>query len=276
MLTVPFHVKLFDGLMTGLQATDNPLLATNFSTAFRELSRNVLAHLAPLEDIKACSWYEPDDSAKGGVTRRHRAQYVIHGGLAPDFASDQLGIDVNGECRSLTASLDELSKFVHVNEETFDLGANAVRELAQRALQSFVSFLSGADECRQRLSDSITSGVRKALLAEVLRETIDDIDILATHHTVNSVSLHDVEVESVGSQVITFAVYAGVEVDLQWGSNSDVRRGDGAVSSESFPLECRFTSDVEAPTDLELVAGSLRIDTDSWYGVGDEESGLGT
>ena len=43
---------------------------------------------------------------------------------------------------------------------------------------------------------------------------------------------------------------------------------------ESFPLTCEFTSSVEAPDEFELTPGSLKVDNDSWFGIGDEAEEL--
>ena len=57
-----------------------------------------------------------------------------------------------------------------------------------------------------------------------------------------------------------------VSVTLQFGSNSDLRRGDGAELDDSFPFECLFDVPLDDPRDLsraEVVSG---VDTSSWYG----------
>lgn len=71
---------------------------------------------------------------------------------------------------------------------------------------------------------------------------------------------------------IQFIAYGSVGVQLQWGSNSDVRRGDGAVIQNSYPLTCKFISQVDSPEELEVVENSLCVDTSSWWnGYYDEE-----
>ena len=61
-------------------------------------------------------------------------------------------------------------------------------------------------------------------------------------------------------------------VELQWGSNSDVRNDMGAVMSESFPLSMKFTSSVTSPSEVVAVEDSLSVDTSDWYeGYYDEE-----
>ncbi|WP_449393034.1 pPIWI-associating nuclease domain-containing protein [Eoetvoesiella caeni] len=59
--------------------------------------------------------------------------------------------------------------------------------------------------------------------------------------------------------------YGSVGVELQWGSNSDVRRGEGAVIRNSYPLTCKFISKVTSPEGLDVIEDSLCVDTSSWW-----------
>lgn len=270
-LTKPFHAALFDATLQSLRDTGNPLHATNFSNGFRELTRNVLDSLAPKEQLQASPWFKPDPTSRDGFTRRHRIQYIIHGGLSTEFAKEELGIDVDGEAKSLLDAVDKLSKFVHVNEDTFDVDPAQLTEISEGAIGALADLMDCADTCRRNLCDHLEARVHKALLREILRETIDDIDSIATHHTVEDISVEEVNVVSLNGTRLTLAVSGYVEVELQWGSGGDLRRGDGAIADESFPLTCEFSSSVKAPDKFELTPDSLKVDNDSWFGFDDDD-----
>lgn len=262
-----FHKKLLCAVVQNLDDTTNELRATNFSTGFRELTRHVLAELAPPEQIKACSWFKPEASASDGITRRHRAQYLIHGGLPALYAEDVLGIDVESSLKSLLKAINELSKFVHVNEATFAVPATEVERLAQASFAALEALMLTASHCHMELCSQISTQVHADVVQKILAETVQEIDIVATHHTIEWVSVDDIEVKGVTANMIFFAVYGNVEVELQWGSGSDVRSGEGSTANESFPLTCQFTSTVAAPEDVTFVDGSLCVDNSSWFGV---------
>lgn len=81
-----------------------------------------------------------------------------------------------------------------------------------------------------------------------------------------------IEVTSIDHAEIQFTAYGSVGAEFQWGSNSDLRRGDGAVIRDAYPLTCKFISKVSSPDELELVDDSLCVDTSSWWdGYYDEE-----
>ena len=51
------------------------------------------------------------------------------------------------------------------------------------------------------------------------------VDELATHYSVDELYVDSVIVSAIGADKITYRVAGSVEVTLQWGSNSDLRRG---------------------------------------------------
>ena len=70
---------------------------------------------------------------------------------------------------------------------------------------------------------------------------------------------------AIGAEKITYRVTGSVEVTLQWGSNSDVRRGDGAESSQSFSFHCEFQVPLDDPWDLDAAELSYGVDVSKWH-----------
>lgn len=102
-------------------------------------------HLAPDDEVKRCTWYKPEPSSKTGVTRAHRVGFVIHGGISPDYARDELDVDIDTERKSLITAIDALSKFTHVNPATFKLPANEVETHVADACAALENVLLTAD-----------------------------------------------------------------------------------------------------------------------------------
>lgn len=74
-------------------------------------------------------------------------------------------------------------------------------------------------------------------------------------------------------EVLTVA-HGYLEVELQWGSNSDVRNEMGAILGQSFPLSMHFTSSVEDSLDAEPVEDSLIVDISDGTGMKKGQSKL--
>lgn len=265
LLQTEFQRRLFEGATLSAQAVGNPLRLNNFSTAFRELVRDVLDHLAPNEEIKQCSWYVPDPTSGTGVTRGHRVSFVIYGGIAPAYAEEELHIDVKGERKQLIQAVDTLSKFTHVTPKTFDFPSQEVDKYVSEACEALHRVLVVAAEARQALAEAIAGEVEDEVVQAVISETIMSVDEIASHHSIDEVELDEIEVARIGAREVEFLAHGSIGVELQWGSNSDVRNDNGAVMSDSFPLTMKLISSVDNPTAVRGVEDSLSVDTSDWY-----------
>lgn len=80
------------------------------------------------------------------------------------------------------------------------------------------------------------------------------------------------EVTCITSETVHIRVSGSLGVTLQWGSNSDLRRGDGAEMDESFEYTCELTCEAANPDieALEFVEDSLMVDTGDWNDHEDE------
>src|SRR5690606_33813730 len=81
----------------------------------------------------------------------------------------------------------------------------------------------------------------------------------ATHHSIEAVWVGDVQVRQASPDQLRFEVTGSIDVRLQWGSNSDVRRGDGAEADENFKFTLTFTAPALAPTEFADTAHTLDL-----------------
>jgi len=73
-----------------------------------------------------------------------------------------------------------------------------------------------------------------------------------------------VTVHKIGLDTITYRVTGSVDVTLQWGSNSDVRPGDGVELGQSFPFQCEFQLPLDDLWDLSFAEPTYGVDTGTW------------
>lgn len=267
-----FQRKLLAASLQSAQEELNPLRLNNFSASFRELFRHVLVELAPDHKVAACMWFAPEPKTRGRVTRGQKVAFVIHGGLDPRYVADELGIDIRAERSALLKTLDRLNKFTHVNEESFNSAPADVEMQVLEACAALEAFLDCANDARRLLCSRVESRIHDDVMSEAIKETILSLDEIASHHSVDYVHVHEVQLTSLDHEQIEFAALGSVQVELQWGSNSDVSRGEGHVAKDSYPLTCKFISRVGDPEELQVVEDSLCVDTSSWWdGYYDEE-----
>lgn len=265
LLSVEFHKKLLAASLKNLEETSNELSFNNFCSGFRELVRHVLSDLAPDAEIKACSWYEPEETSRSGITRAQAITYVIQGGLADDYVTGVLYLDVADEKKALISAVNSLNKYTHVNESTFGIDTTQALEKSELSVRALSNVLELANQCRAELAAALQSKIHNEVVALAISETIGSIDELATHHCVEEIDVDEVSVTKVGSEYVELRASGTIGVELQWGSNGDLRRGEAAVGSDSFPFTCELQSQVDSPEDLDVLEGSLCVDTSSWW-----------
>ena len=251
----------FDNLLI-----EGPLCFNNFAYALRELLRHVFHRLGPDESVRQCVWYVPDSTSKTGVTRAHRAKYMIQGGLSDHFAQRQLRVDVSSVNADLTKAFNVLSSFTHVGPDTFALNSKDVIVNAEQCLAATKYLIEHIAECRRRVLDGLEKAVDQHLLKKVISETIVELDELATHHLVEEVNVDSVVVVDIGPTDVTLEIDGNVGVELQYGSSSDVRNDIGAVMSDSFPFTASMCVRFKRPLGSEATISDLKVDTSDWYG----------
>ena len=103
------------------------------------------------------------------------------------------------------------------------------------------------------------------------------IDEIAPHHSIEEIYTDRIEIISISHDQVNFLAEGSVTAGLQWGSNSDIRRGDGITGTESFPFTCQLWSLVETPDEVETSEAGPTVDTSSWWDgyYGEEPEPLG-
>lgn len=98
-------------------------------------------------------------------------------------------------------------------------------------------------------------------------ETLNDIEILSTHSSVESCFINDVEIGEIEDLYTNAEVEGVVKVRLQYGSNYDLKNDDGLVTDMDFPFTASFHCrlNIEGDTEYELENNTLKVDTDSFY-----------
>ncbi len=258
-----FSAWAIDGALNALADTKNPLRLNFFSTAMRILFEHMMDTRSPEDQVIKAVWFKPEKE-DGKPTRGQRVIFAIQGGLGEDFVKDELNIDLLPLRKRLLTAINELSKHVHGRENTIIRDESEQDAVAAETIEAMNAFLDALHECRDAVLKPIAQALDGAAVDALLSETIVEVDELATHHSVDEIYIDDIMVESIGANSVTYQVTGSLGVTLQWGSNSDLRRGDGAESEQSFPFSCNFELPLDEPWDLDLATLSYSVDNGRW------------
>jgi Predicted pPIWI-associating nuclease len=258
-----YSATVVEGALRALADPQNPLRLNFFSTAMRMLFEHVMDQLAPADQVTAASWFKPEQ-ANGRPTRWQRAIFAIQGGLSEAFVRDTLHVDPTPLRRQLLGAIDELSKHVHGRADTIIRDPTEQDAVAMATVTAMTAFLDTLRGCRDAVLEPIAEALDEAAVDALLSETIMEVDELATHHSLDEVYVDAVRVAAIGAHTITYMASGSIDVTLQWGSNSDLRRCDGAELDQNFPFECEFELPLDDLWDLQLAEPAYRVDTSAW------------
>lgn len=268
-LITPFELKLFEAALKNLDDNSNPLRFNNFAYAMRELTRHVLARLAPDEDVWQCEWYENEILDRpNGITRAQRVYFSVRGGLSEKYLEEELHMNISTiqEMRSkLIKAINKLSKYTHVDEKTFDLEKEQVNIFVIETCTSIIRLFHTIDQFRDYVLSALEEDINSSLTEKVLLETIEFIDELSSHSRPESIYTENVSIRKLGSTQIEFTTRGIVECELNYGSGSDE-----CQISQAFPFTCNMSSSVKNLSEIEADMNSFFVNTSSWYGDKDE------
>ena len=264
-LETDFELNLLKACHSNLMQLDNELRFNNYAYSIRELSRHLLKRLAPDENILKCEWYKNEIPGKDkGITRNQRIKYAVQGGLSDKFIEEELGLDFSKTKTDLKNAINLLSKYTHVNEDTFAIEKSKVDEYVSEVNSAFNGLFRDIETCRKKIISSIEASVDEALIQRTVDDVIESIDEMSTHHEIESID-HDIKVKSLDEAEIIFTVSGYIDVLQQYGSSSDRRRGDGYEMSNSFPYECELGCPVNKLADFKPKIERIDVNNDSFY-----------
>lgn len=270
--TSDFERAVFRAALQSFDHEENPLRLNNFATALRELGRIHLELEAPDERVKKCDWFEQktNDLGKPVIERGQRAKYAIQGELPDDFVKNTLGIEIDDAITDYTRLISRLSAYTHINSKTFNVPATEAVKQAEHALEVFDQLFTFVRERRETTRKAAEDAAQEALRDVLYSEVNEELDRLSTHTSVEGVELYSLRITSMDAEAIRYAGRGNVDVRLQYGSDSDVERDDGVVSSDSYPLTCDFFAETCSPLNISVVQGTLIVDTNTFYEPNDD------
>lgn len=258
-----FSTQAIHGAQRALADVENPLRLNFFSTAMRILFEHMMDTLSPVDQVTRYSWFKPERD-NGSPTRWQRIVFAIQGGLSDSFVNQELKVDPLPLRKRLLAAVDELSKHVHGRENTLIVEEAAQNATAGATIAAMAAFLDAVHDCRAAVLSPIEDALDDTAVDALLSDALGEVDELASHHSLNEVYVHRIAVHAIGADFITYRAIGSVSVTLQWGSNSDLRRGDGAESDQSFPFFCDMELPLDEPWALGMAETTCGVDTSEW------------
>lgn len=253
------------GALESYRDAGNSLRFVNAGTALRELLREFLAEVAPDNNVKNAVWFIPDQTSKNGVTRRHRIDFAIFKNLTKDKFPESFAKQSDAIATELLKDIGNLSALTHVTEQVLDKSYLEAAPLFAAVMQRFILLISAIESASLLVEEDVTVEIQTNLDSVFIEEFFDELDILSSHTRPQGAS--DIEITGItfDESWIQFEGTGSVDCDLQWGSDGDVRRGDGAEASMSFPFSFSGKAAIGDLSQIKIDRNDINIDTSSFY-----------
>ncbi len=244
--------------------SNNSIRGNLCAAALREAVGHVLHTLAPDDKLSNCIWYKKEPNTNG-PTRQQRATYILQGGLSIEFVRETLELDHKTVCSPLIEAMGKLNRATHVRKETILDDDKEIRAMVDHTFNGLLELFKAARKCQQEVHQQLANEIHDAVLDAFLSETLQELDELSTHTTFDEHVLDDVDVTCIDDKFIHFAAKGTVYIQLQYGSNSDVRNDMGALMSDSYPYVARMRSKVQKPNEIIRDDVEISVDTSRFY-----------
>lgn len=151
--------------------------------------------------------------------------------------------------KNLGTKLKELNGFVHFSRDKLSISYTESLKKALEVLESLHAFINVSKEIEKQLSNEYERYLYP-VISEYLSENIpDDVDIKATHSFFDSVNIELIETSlDFLDRSINVCVSGTLDYDHQFGSDGDLKRGDGIEFSDSYSFEANLFSTTYDPT----------------------------
>src|SRR5699024_2115023 len=239
---------------------------SNYANIIRELTRDVFKSLAPDDKVMNCNCFSMENpEGTTDITRVQRMMYAIRGGLSDQFIEDELGIDLKSVTSKFNRVIHKLNKYTHINEKVYYRGEEAGYEMVEKTLIAFDDFLRAIEDTRYLIVSNLEKRLYDQVSDALIDDVIQEVDILATHYLVEGETINNIIISNITSTNLFLQVQGSVDVEHQYGSDGDFRRGDGVRFENSYPFYISLVLDINDPLEVSITPSDIIVDNSSFY-----------
>ncbi|MCC5909351.1 MAG: hypothetical protein JJT76_02805 [Clostridiaceae bacterium] len=152
-----------------------------------------------------------------------------------------------------------------MEEKTFAIELRTGQEIAFKSLEALEEFLITIETFREEIISTYEKSLYEKIDDAVIFDTIQELDILATHYWVEGTCINEIIVDYIDEAHISVLISGSVDVNHQYGSDIDYRRGDGLRFHESYPFNVRLKINVNTPYDFNIYSQDIEVDNSKFY-----------
>lgn len=259
ILETDFEKELFEEALKNLNDKKSKIRCCNFAYTLRSLLDCIFENrISTNEKVKNAPWYKKESEDRN-ITRRQRYKYFIQGNADDYFINEIIKFnDIDKITENFNKTVHHLSKYTHISEKTFNLSEDEVNIFIKEINESVTSFISNLFDIKTRLLDKLNIWLFDIINDAFMSDTIQEIDELCTHYLIDSINIDDIQfTDKNGAKFLDISkpfdieVTGQIEVEHQFGSDGDYKRGDGLRYNASYPYNIKLK--INIPSIKELI-----------------------
>lgn len=176
---------------------------------------------------------------------KDRIKYIVQGGFSDEIVKSILGLDFQNKIQRInTYFRDTLSAHVHISKNTFNCSTEEIAQKTEEFSQIFRTFWILVQRLRTDLIRALQNDLSEIITEKFLQDTFDDLDCLSTHTRVDDIYISDIEIVNITENYFKVCIDGNIGVELQYGSDGDLKRGIGDIMNDDYPFEINFNIDI--------------------------------
>lgn len=260
-----FELELFESALRNYCSYGNPIRFNNFAFVMRELLKHVLKRRAPEELVIQCDWFRPDPNNDGHPTRRQQLKYCMQAGLQDNLLSEEIREDIKELINSYNSHITVLNNYTHINPSSYGAETNSSYRKLKGVISTYNEIMGVIEQGKSEVIGYLPEKLADFVEQEILTEIPEALDQLSTHTFIEEVELDNFVVDYIDNEYVYINGNSTVYVELNYGSDSDRRKGDGHTRRESFPVRFKCKAKAKNPRRAFVLKDSIEVINDSWY-----------
>lgn len=243
-----------------------------FALGMREVVNRTISELTNKEQICNSEWFPKygihgDDPQK--ISTKQKLANIVLKENSMDVLFKLFPID--NSIDALCEMMQKLSFYVHLS---LRLDSDKITDELEKVIIICGNFFETLSSVQKEIEDLVEI-TEEGVFDDVLSRTIQELDEIATHYyspdvEIDKIVIQELLEESADSMKVKVLCQGRISAELQYGSDADQTRDEGATLDIEFPLEAIvelvYAHDGGELMVMEVNVVSVDVDNSSWYG----------
>ena len=242
-----------------------------FALGMREVVNRTISELSNREQVRNSEWF-PSYGTHGDDPKKISTKQLLANIVLKEHSMDVLFklFPIDNSIDALCEMMKKLSFYVHLS---LRLDSDQITDELENVIIICGGFFETLSSVQKEIEDLVEI-TEEGVFDDVLSRTIQELDEIATHYgspdvEIDKIVIQELLEESSDGMKVNVLCQGRISSELQYGSDADQTRDEGATMNIEFPLEAVvelvYARDGGELMVMEVNVVSVDVDNSSWY-----------